>query len=202
LRPTFRSDKKGRIDVNGLLKCAALAAPIALAACGNMVTVTDPVHPLHYVQDDELYAGRNGGIRVEVDGSTFGLPADQFAQRVVDIMRASYYRRDWFTLAPSRATDPRFRIVMMFNPDPGLSANEMCAAPQPFQPVAKAPGETTVLFAAFCGTTEALSETTGRAYGGVTGVDDPKFRELVAKVTNSVIAKNDWNHDSGWSNQP
>jgi hypothetical protein len=177
----------------------ALAAPLALGACGGMVTVTDPVHPLHYVQDDELFAARNGGIRVEVDGTTFGLPADQFAARVVDTMRATYYQHDWFTLAASRATDPRYRIVMMFNPDPAVSGNNLCTTPQPFQPIAKAPGEATVLLAAFCGGTGAISETTGRAYGGVTGVDDPKFRELVAKVTQSVIPKNDWQHDQGIS---
>jgi hypothetical protein len=175
-------------------KWAMVLAPFALTAC-NAVTVSDPIHPLHYVQDDETYAARSGGIRVEVDGNTFGLPREQFATQVVDVMRASYYRHDWFTLAASRATDPHYKVVMMFDPDPAVSGQTLCAAPQPLQPVPPAPGGTTHLLAAFCGGTEAISETMGRAYGGVAGVNDPKFRELVARVTNSVFPRADQRRD-------
>jgi hypothetical protein len=78
---------------------------------------------------------------------------------------------------------------MMFDADISVSGQNLCAATQPFRPVPPAPGETNRLLAAFCGGTEAISEVAGWAYGGVKGVEDPLFRNLVARVTNSIFPK-------------
>ena len=174
-----------------ILRWAAIAAPIAMAGCAGMVAVNDPIHPPHYIRNEEFYAARSGQIRVEVNGNTFGMQPDAFATHVVDLMRASYYRHDWFTREVSRKTDPRFKIVMMFDPDPAISGQNLCEAAQPFKPVPPASGASSHLLAAFCGGTEVISEVEGTAYGGVANAQDPKFKELVARVTNNIIPKDD-----------
>lgn len=168
---------------------AAVAMLVLLAACAQVVMVSDPVTHPNYVKNEELYAARNGAIRIEVDGDTFGLPREQFADLVVNRMRTTYYRHDMFTREASRATDPRYKIVMMFNPDPAVSGNNLCAAAQPFAPVPRAAGERSVLLAAFCGGTMALSENSG--WVALSGVDDPNFPRLVDQVTASLFAKTD-----------
>jgi hypothetical protein len=173
-----------------LLLSWALAA--VLAGCGS-VAVNDPIASPAYVQDEELYAARGGALRVEVAGDTFGLPPERFADLVVDTMRNRYYRRGFFTREASRATDPRYRVVMMFNPYRGVSGHALCAAPQPYQPAPRAPGERTSLLAAFCGGPDALSETNGWAV--VSGPDDPRFAELVMAVTNTVFPRVDQRRD-------
>jgi hypothetical protein len=80
-------------------------------------------------------------------------------------------------------TDPRYRVVMMFNPHRSVGGQALCAAPQPYQPVPRAPGEKS----------EALSETNGWAV--VAGPDDPRFVELVMAVTNSVFPRKDLRQD-------
>jgi hypothetical protein len=173
----------------------AVAVPLLLAGCAQVVMVNDPVTHPNYVKDEELYAARNGAIRVEVDGDTFGLPRDQFVDLVVNRMRTSYYRHDMFTREASRATDPRYKIVMMFNPDPAVSGNNLCAAAQPFAPVPRTTGTRSVLLAAFCGGTLALSENEGRV--ALSGIDDPNFFRLVDQVTATLFPKTDIRYTSG-----
>jgi hypothetical protein len=172
---------------------ALLAASLLLAGC-SAVMVNDPVQHNNYTANEELYAARNGAIRVEVDGETFGLPREEFADRVVATMRARYYRHDMFTREASRATDPRYKIVMMFNPDPAVSGYALCSAPQPYQPVPLAPGERVRLLAAFCGGALPLSDVQGWAPVG--GAMDATLYELVARVTNSLFPKYDVRRDS------
>ena len=173
---------------------ALLVAALVSAGCSDVVIVNDPVTHPNYVYGDENYAARNGAIRVEVVGDTFGLPQEKFADRVVTQMRAGYYRHDFFTLESSRATDPRYKIVMMFNPHASVSGSALCSASQPFPPVPRAPGERTSLLAAFCGGPVAISETNG--WVALSGVDDPNFSRLIDRVTNSLFPKSDLIHGS------
>ena len=170
---------------------AILICLLALCGCSGVVMLNEPIHN-NFVDGDELYATRNGAIRVEVEGDTFGMPQEDFANLVVARMRAAYFRHEIFTRETSRATDPRFKVVMMFNPDPAVSGRALCEASRPYLPV---PQTTTTLLAAFCGGTEAISEVAGRVIGGVAGPQDVKFAELVAKVTNSVFPKADNKQD-------
>src|SRR5262249_53620927 len=145
-------------------------------------------HP-SYFKNIELYAARGGSIRVEVEGETYGVPREQFADRVVATMRAGYYRHDMFTREASRATDPRFKIVMSFNADPSWGGNDLCAATNPIPPVPKAAGERSALFGVFCGGTLAISENAG--WVALSGVDDPNFTRLINAVTESLFGKTD-----------
>jgi hypothetical protein len=140
--------------------------------------VNDPATHPNFFLGEERYAARNGSIRVEVDGETFGRPRDQFAELVVRQMRAGYYRHDLFTLAASRETDSLYKIVMMFNPDPAVSGNALCSTSQPLPPVTLA---RTSLFAAFCRGPLAISETNG--WVRLSGVEDPDFARLIDAVT-------------------
>jgi len=76
-------------------------------------------------------------------------------------MRRAYYRHDFFTREASEATDPRYKIVMMFNPEPAVGGRELCAAAQLPRPLPRNTAERTVLLAAFCGGPVALSDVSG-----------------------------------------
>jgi hypothetical protein len=165
----------------------ALLAAAVLSGCADIVVVNDPVTQPNYIMGEEKYAARNGSIRVEVAGDTFGLAPEAFAERVVHQMRHGYYRHDFFTREASRATDPRYKIVMMFNPDPGISGNELCATAEPLPP--RAPVERTSLLAAFCGGPVALSEVNG--WVRLSGVEDPRFAELIGSVTDHIFPRRD-----------
>jgi len=180
--------------MKSLIATALGASALMLAGCSNVVMVSDPVTHPNYIFGDETYAGRNGAIRVEVAGDTFGMPRDQFAQLVVDQMNKGYFRHGLFTLEASRATDPRYKIVMMFNPDPAVSGRALCEAAQPYQPVPRAPGERSVLLAAFCGGPMAISENTG--WVALSGVQDPNFPRLVDQVTLTLFPRTDIRRDS------
>jgi hypothetical protein len=168
---------------------ATVAFCALLAGCADMVVVNDPVTQPNYLLGEENYAARNGAIRVEVAGETFGLPPDRFADLVVGQMRAGYYRHGFFTREASRATDPRYRIVMMFNPDPGLSANALCAAPVPPAPAPRNPAARSSLLAAFCAGGEARSEIQG--WVRLSGVEDANFARLVDAVTARIFPRRD-----------
>jgi hypothetical protein len=174
---------------------------ILLAGCPGVV-VNDYVQHNNYVRGEEDYAMRNGEMRVEVAGDTLGLPPPQFAARVVEEMRQSYRPvGGTYTLDASRETDPRYRIVMMFHPAPAVSANNVCAAPAPYRPAPRAPGERLRLLAAFCGGNLALSE----AYGwgsDVTGVPSPNFPDLVRRVTLALFPKHDVRQETGGGSFP
>ena len=161
----------------------------ALGGCGESVVVNDPVTQPNYVRGEENYAARNGAIRVEVAGDTFGLAPDAFADLVVKQMRAGYYRHDFFTREASPATDPRYKIVMMFNPHPSVSGAALCAAPQPLPPALRRAEERTSLLAAFCAGSEARSEING--WVRLSGVDDRNFPRLIDRVTAGIFPRRD-----------
>jgi hypothetical protein len=166
-----------------------LTVGAALSGCADIVVVNDPISQPNYIMGEERYAARNGSIRVEVGGEMFGLTPETFASRVVDEMRRGYYRHEFFTREASASTDPRYKIVMMFNPDPAVGGRELCAAPQLPSPAPRNRAERTTLLAAFCGGPVALSDVTG--WVRLAGVDDPNFTKLVDAVTNHIFPRRD-----------
>lgn len=161
----------------------------ALSGCGGIVVVNDPVTQPNYIAGEENYAARNGSIRVEVAGDSFGLEQDRFADLVVNQMRVGYYRHGFFTREASGATDPRYKIVMMFNPDPSVSGDALCSSPQPLKPVPRTPDETSSLLAAFCAGPMARSEING--WVRLSGVQDRNFAQLIDRVTAGIFPRRD-----------
>ena len=162
---------------------------VPLSGCADVVVVNDPVTEPNYFLGEENYAARNGAIRTEVAGDTFGLAPEQFADLVVNRMRAGYYRHDFFTREASRATDPFYKIVMMFNPHPGVSGAELCSSPQPPAVSPRGPEERTSLLAAFCAGSMARSEING--WVRLSGVQDPNFSRLIDQVTVNIFPRRD-----------
>ena len=138
------------------------------------------------VRDGE---GAQKFVTVEVAGDTFGLAPEPFAELVVKQMRAGYYRHDFFTREASPATDPRYKIVMMFNPHPSVSGAALCAAPQPLPPEPRRAEERSSLLAAFCAGGEARSEING--WVRLSGVDDRNFPRLIDRVTAGIFPRRD-----------
>lgn len=166
---------------------SVLVIATALSGCADIVVINDPTDQPYYRAGVENYAARNGAIRVDVGGETFGLAPDVFAARVVNEMRRGYYRHEFFTHESSPATDPHYRIVMMFNPAPSAGGPELCAFDRPLPPLP--PTDRTILLAAFCGGSFPISEIKG--WVRLSGVEDPKFAALVQSVTNRIFPTRD-----------
>ncbi len=169
-------------DRNRAFAAFGVLAALGLGAC-SQVTVNSPASNPRYFPKEELYAARNGAIRVEVAGDTLGVAHGPFAQQVVDEMRRGNpgLPQPGFATQGSRMTDPTYKIVMMFGPPTWLSANELCTH-RPPPPVPHAAGQRLELLAAFCRSREASSEARGSAPVSAAGVADPNFAALVRQV--------------------
>jgi hypothetical protein len=171
------------------------AASLVLAACEQVVVNAPATNP-RYFGGEESYAARNGALRVEVAGATLGVPQDRFTQMVVAEMRRGNTRlpRPGFVAESSPMTDPRYKVVMMFDAPAWLSADNLCSD-RPPPPAPHAPGERLRLLASFCRAGEASSEAHGSAPVSA-GVDDPNFAALVRQVTLNLFPTHDDRHDS------
>jgi hypothetical protein len=169
----------------------ALAALAGLAGCDSVIINNQTVQTT-YRNGDEDYAARFGAIRVEVLGETFGVPPDRFASLVVAQMREAGHHpeKTMFTTEASRETDPRFKIVMMFNPATAVSGDGLCNGAQQREP---RPAGSVKLLAAFCGGNALISESAGRA-GRITRVEDPQFHQLVEAVTQGLFPTSDFRY--------
>ncbi len=177
---------------NVLALCATV---LALAACDQVIVNAPATNP-RYFGGEESYAARNGAIRVEVAGATLGMPKDRFGEMVVTEMRRGNTRlpQPGFVTQGSKMTDPRYKVVMMFDPPSWLSADNLCTD-RPPPPAGSAPGGRLHLLAAFCRAGEASSESQGSAPVPA-GVNDPNFAALVQQVTLNLFPTHDDRHES------
>lgn len=169
---------------------AAAAGALGVGACDDVV-VNAPVGPQRYADGDLQYASRNGEIETVVAGNPFGASGDTgFAAAVVGHMAgANRGPPVRFVLAPERGGSAPYRIVMAFNPDPNLTADQACARAASL-PTGRS-GLAITLFAVFCNGETALAEATGRVRGA-SGAEDRRFRSLVRQVTYALIPPYDF----------
>lgn len=164
-----------------------LAAMAGLAACaGGGVRLTQQEAAPTYSPGEFAYAGAGRDLRVVVLGNPFGGDPAAFARAVTDAMQGRHWgQRANFTTEPGPSARQRYRVVMLFDPGPGLNRYSLCDEPAESLP-RDAAGEGVTLFAAFCRGKRLRSSIKGYV-GAASGTSDPAFRELVGQVTNGLF---------------
>ncbi len=159
----------------------ALVALSVLAGCAaGGVRVTHPELRSQYSRSEMLYAFDGRDAEVVVNGSPFPGAASA-ARATTGVMNQVPVgpRTNFTTEAGDTARRP-YRIVLAYAPAVTVTGDGLCARPDlPTRPRA---GDGTSLQGALCHGPNLLSGAYATA-GAVDGPDDPRFAELVARLT-------------------
>lgn len=166
------------------LRAVAAAGALVLAACtgpgAGSFSYVSPVYDPALILD----AARGGGVPTAIIGQPFaGAPAE-----LPDRVRALLAMPPWLAPAPFVAADPApacdYRIVLIFNPaPPGIVFERACQAANGF--ALAPPAGDVFVHAAFCFDDQTLTEVDAR--GLADGVDDPRFRALLARTLADLL---------------
>jgi hypothetical protein len=133
-----------------------------------------------------IHATAEGPLLLEVHGDPFHLPPDEFRRAVAAAMTGAIPARPFqFTLSPEQAAHPRFRVVVAFDPPPGLDAAALCAGQA--ATAAKASDRVSLL-AAFCQGDAVLASVAGWV-AKVAGPEDARFRRLMGQAVRDLMGE-------------
>lgn len=173
----------------------ALARPLAvwgllgLAACDEgPSTVTPFMHPTGSFDFLIAATRQNGPLYLEIDGTPFA-ESETLDTRVVAVMEKALQSRVLrLTTDQTAAEDPRFRLVLVFNPANKGELFAFCRE-QPEGGPARDDGRIE-LRAGFCRGDDLLAAVDGWAEE-VAGPDDRKFEQLMRQVARDTFSRSD-----------
>ncbi|HVY52589.1 MAG TPA: hypothetical protein VHA07_13655 [Devosia sp.] len=151
-----------------LFSSVALGTALFLSACGvgtvSYVNVDSSYDPVQYAR-----LPYTGPLYVEVSGNPFSIPSDQMAKVVYDAIAPS-------NAAIGNGQGPRLHFA--FGPD-ASNFNLACSAAGT---AGQVNGRISMVAALCRGTDHALTYLSG-SIDGVTGPDDPRFRQFLRQAT-------------------
>lgn len=164
-----------------------LAAVAALAACDEGPSTVTPYMHATGTLDFLAAATRNEGpLYLEIGGTPFTAEGDGLEARLIAVMeRAVQTRVLRLTTEQEAAEDPRFRLVVVFNPDKGELLAFCTAQPEGGPPLDAARVE---LRAGFCRGDDLLAAVDGWVVDA-SGSDDPRFEQLLHQVARDLFAR-------------
>lgn len=131
-----------------------------------------------------IHATRSGPMLVEVHGRPFGDGSGDFPARVAEAMTDRIIgRRTAFTARREQAAAPGLRVVLAFDPPPGLHPDALCEGNVP---TAAERRERITVHAAFCDHGRRLASAEGWV-AKVAGPDDKRFRTLIGQLTRELF---------------
>jgi hypothetical protein len=187
--------------MTGRFGLAALVAALALGGCSS-VWVDDLSPPRYnYNNGDFEYATHKGAIVTQIVGNPFSIGDDQFRSATLAQMQGRNRGRPAkFVSAPSQETLAPYKVVAAFNMPPDITGYELCKGPGALPPSAKRTGQVT-LGMAFCFGDDVKSDARGWV-SDLRGIDDPRFAELVNRVTEAMLPARDGLDTFGDANPP
>lgn len=165
-----------------------LAAMATLAACDEgPATVTPYMHAAGTLDFLAAATRNEGPLYMEIDGAPFTAEGDGLEARLIAVMeRAVQARVLRLTTDQEAAEDPRFRLVVVFNPPGKGELQAFCAAqPEGGPPQAEARID---LRAGFCRGDDLLAAVDGWVVDA-SGSDDPRFEQLLYQVARDLFAR-------------
>lgn len=167
-----------------LVSLGAAALTAMVAGCGDGPATLAGTWRSPATWSSMVYATNNGPMLIEVHGSPFGDPLPAFRAALAAAMTNKVFGRPTaFTADPEQAPQPRYRVVLAFNPPPDTDARALCEGR-----VATAHGrqEKITVQGAFCDGTTLLASIQGRV-AKVAGSDDPRFLRLIEQLTRELF---------------
>lgn len=167
-----------------ILMSAAVMLGTAAACAGDGPASVGQLHPTYDYQTFNSYH-RNRDTLVEVHGNPLGLDAAVFGRAIGDAMRSSGVQSN-FTTTPGASAEKNLRVVVSFNARPDNRG--LCSAkPGDTGPSARTP--ITAVYAAWCWGDRVDSEVSTHV-APITGIDDPRFRAMLAQSTRELFPGN------------
>lgn len=161
---------------------AGLAA--LLSACAWQPRI-DNTYYSSYSPGMLSYAASKGGMKTEIIGApvTAG-ERTEFAEFVTRRLAEGSPGpvMPFFTDAPADFTSP-YRVVLLFDPAPGVGADDLCSRPDL---ESRAKGATLDVAAAFCSSQTAVTRVSG-SMGRVDSLSDPAFGRLLTQVARGLF---------------
>ncbi len=212
---TAQGDLSVMTKLSHIAATAALGA--ALTACAAGGIIVQPPNIGSYDPEMLGYAASRGALLTQVLGNPFGLPRQEVEAAVIDSMAGGRVgSRVRFSTRVSAAQASPYRVVVLFNPAPGVQAARLCAdSAQPTaqptaQPAAQPAAQPTAqptggvsdklrAMAAFCSNDVVVTSVAGSA-AGVLGPNDPAFRSLIRGMVGELFPRRDpdLDSDSDW----
>ena len=178
LRTAVANRSAGRRRLAG---AGAVLAALAVQACTGVVVYGYFRHTTAGLDSELAYAGSRGPVHTRIYGNPFPVAKSRLASVVISEMTASAPgAAAKFSTRKAESPSP-YRMALRFNGPRNLTDHALCddggGDSDAVQPAGRVH-----LAAAFCIGDEPLSSATGEAHN-VTGVDDPRLRELVSQLT-------------------
>jgi hypothetical protein len=164
------------------MRIAAVAACMLtlVAACAGQSIVYNNMISAAYRPYLYGYGAGRRDLTTIIVGHPFDIDQDQLDTKLVAMLNESptFLQPTNFTTTPGQSARPEFKAVILFNRAIVLP-NQVCRSPEQV-PVAEL-GTTLRLSATFCQYGGYLSTVTGELKD-VTGVDDPRFHQLIRQM--------------------
>lgn len=167
-----------------LLSLGAGALAALTAGCGDGPATVSGTWRSPAAWSSLVYATSHGPLLLEVHGSPFGDPAPEFRAAMATAMTNKVFGRPTaFTADPQAAPQPRYRVVLAFNPPSDSDPHALCRGEVA---TAANPGERVTVQGAFCDGTALLASVQGWV-AKVQGRDDRRFVQLIGQLTRELF---------------
>jgi hypothetical protein len=167
--------------VRSIVRIAVLAVGgLLVAGCAGQSTIYNNMISGGWYPYVYGYAAGRRDLTTVIVGNPFDIDQAELDTRLTAMLSESptFLQPTHFTTTPGPSARPEYRAVVLLNRQivlPGLA----CRAPE--QVPAADLGATTRLMAVFCQQGGYLSTVTGELQG-VTGIDDPRFSQLIGQM--------------------
>ncbi len=169
------------LSSKALILIGALVASAAPAwSMGEVVLSPTSYYPA-YTPTVLNYASTHGGILIEVVGNPFEVPKEELDRAVARIMAGSHFGPNVaFVTEPPEDFRSPYRVVLLFDARPGMSAHALCGSG--VDTVPRETGGKLRVHAVLCARDAPLTAVSGSVSGDV-GLDDSRFRKLLGQIT-------------------
>ena len=169
------------------MRVIEFAVAITLVAAGAGCAADDGVVlsprqlAAYDVSDLPYVAGH--GLLAEIAGSPFPAADEQLKEAVTDVLARGHFGPVFpvHTERPAGFVSP-YRVVMVFDPVIAPGRATLCES----VPGSQADGERVRVSAAFCAGEQLLSSVKG-SVRGVRGPDDPRFHDLLSRISTELF---------------
>jgi hypothetical protein len=133
-------------------------------------------------------------LRVIIVGNPFGGDQAAFEAAVTDAMQGRHSGQATnFTTTPGPSAREIYRVVMMFDPPKGLSADTTCQSDPASLSSTAGEGTAVSVLAAFCRSERALTQVRGDIEAAA-GPDDPAFVALIGDTVQALFTRKKRKH--------
>jgi hypothetical protein len=179
-----------------------MSAMLLVGAVGILVAACQPSHYATvqdqgaYSPSEFRYATANKDVRTIIRGNPFAVPEPAVEAVVLEAMQPvhwgfelAYTPRTHFTTEPDQSANLNYRIEVSFRPADVGAPSLICTGGNP-DGVSAEP-ETVRARMAFCYREQLLSTTVG-TLDGPRGLDDPRFAEMITRMTRDLFPHRDF----------